>query len=74
MTIVMLKDISQECLEYDEDTRPWHIWLDILQLGKTGVGSEFTLDELAAVNGMPIDYYEDSLDELLADYYITIKD
>jgi hypothetical protein len=74
MTIIMLKDISKINVPYFEDTTSWHAWLDILHLGKTKNGNQFTVNDLAAANGMPVDYYNHSLDELLADYYITIEE
>ena len=73
MKIKILKSFKEyESLPYEEDTRAWHVWLDLCQLGKISKNDEITVLELAQANGMPETYYFNSFDELLADEIITI--
>lgn len=74
MKFILLKNLADHPDPFEEDTRAWHVWLDLHHANKTVKGDEFTIEQLAFANGMPESYYENSLDELLAEEFITVKE
>lgn len=47
---------------FDEDTRLWHVWVDICTTH--GDGPELNIDYMMSHHGMNWDYYTDALEEL----------